>query len=181
MLGVPASPGMLGWSLLALGIVVSVAFAVMRRRRLARLPPPVAAAWLCVVSTCAFLPFIAHRFQQDLRVTTGLHGYDRAAAGPVQSYLPGYLVDDARGLMPVDSTFATAVSHKVPWEAARAAFGSLAMETLFPRVSVAVPARADYVLTWGIRPATLVKVSRTWLVRPGGGVYPAVYLGKVAA
>jgi hypothetical protein len=181
MLGVPGAPGVLGWFLLVLGLVVSAVVCMLLRRRLVNAPLPVAVAWVCVVSTCALLPFIAHRFDQDLRVTTGLHGYDRAEAGPVQAYLPGYLVDRARGLMPVDATFATAVSSAVPWEAARGAFPALAMETLFPRVSVKVPAQADYVLTWGIRPARVVKVTRTWVVRPRAGAFPAVYLARVAA
>jgi hypothetical protein len=180
VLGVPGSPGAFGWLLLVLGAGAGAAVLAAFRERLLRAPPPVAAANACLVVTCALVPFLAHRIEQDLQVTTGLHGYNRAAAGPVQSYLPGYLVDNTRRLIPLDATFSTVVSRSVPWPAARGAFPALAMETLFPRVSVANPARADYVVTWGIRPSKVVPVTRSWLARAQTDAYPAVYVGKVA-
>ena len=124
-------------------------------------------------------PYVAWRFGEDLRVTTRMHGYDDTAAGPVQAYLPGYLVDGAVRYIPQGATFATAVGSGIPWTAARAAFPSLALNTLFPRVSVADPRRADYVVTWGIQPGRVAPVSRVWVARPKVGAYDAVYVGKV--
>ena len=166
--------------LLGVGAVASVVVVVLFWGRLRRLELPVAAAWVCLVVTCCLAPFIARRFVQDLRVTTRLHGYDRAAAGPVQAYLPGYLIDNARTVIPAGATFATVVSDAVPWAPARAAFPSLVMQTLFPRVSVKDPKRAEFLVTWGIPPARVVPVSRSWRVRARAGAYPAVFVGRVA-
>ncbi len=175
MLGVPASPGVAGWSLLAAGGLAAVVALLVLRRRGA-----LDAARVCLVVTVAAVPYVGLRIGDDLRVTTRLHGYDAAAAGPVQAYLPGYLVDGARRLIPRDATYATAVGTQVPWSQARLAFPSLALQTLFPRISVADPRRADYVVSWGLRPGRVATVSRVWVVRPRRGPYPAVYVGKVA-
>jgi hypothetical protein len=139
-----------------------------------------AAGLFCLVLTCAALPYVARRFAEDLRVTTKLHGYDATAAGPVQAYLPGYLVEGARDHIPLGATFATAVGQRIPWPSARAAFPALAMNTLFPRLSVGDPRRADYVVTWGVRPGRLAPVARTWVARAAAGSYPAVFVGRVA-
>lgn len=178
MLGIPSSPGAVGLALLALGVVVAVlaSSVLVKRRSRGELEDQMAAA--CVVVTVAVLPFIAWRFVQDLRLTTRLHGYDAAAAGPVQAYLPGYLVDNARELIPVDATYATAVGPSVPYASARKAFPSLALNTLFPRRSVPV-ADADYLLTWGVAPSAVSSVTRTVVARPRVGNLPAVLVGKV--
>lgn len=178
MLGVPSSPGMVGFALLALGFVFAVvALAALVKRRAGRQLEDLAAT-ACLIATIGVLPFIAWRYVQDMRLTTRLHGYDAAAAGPVQAYLPGYLVDNARALIPLHATYATAVSQSVPYASARAAFPSLALITLFPRRSVPVR-NADYVLTWGVAPSDVALVTRTWLARPRVGPLPAVRVGKV--
>lgn len=177
--GVPASPGGVGWLLLGAGALAALAVCSALRSRLARLPAPVAASVVCLVVSCALVPFVARRFVQDMRVTTRLHGYDAAAAGPVQAYLPGYLVDGAKPLIPRGATFATVVAPGIRWAPARAAFPSLAMQTLFPRISVASTARADYVVTWGVLPGRVVPVSHSWVARRRAGAYLAVYVGKV--
>jgi len=179
VLGVPASLGAVGSALLVLAAVALAAALVLLRRRLAASPPPTAAAAVALALTAAALPYVGWRFVEDLRVTTRLDAYERASAGPIQAYLPGYLVDGARNVIPAGASFATAVSPAVPWEPARAAFPSLALQTLFPRRSVSDPRAADYVVTWGIEPARVAPVSRTWTVRPRAGEYPAVYVGRV--
>jgi hypothetical protein len=179
VLGVPASPGALGWALILVGLLAAVGALVVLRGRLRSATPVVAAAGICLVFTAGALPYVAWRFAEDLRVTYRLHGYDAAAAGPVQAYLPGYLADGARQYVPRGATFATAVGPHIPWSQARAAFPALVMQTLFPRVSVADPHRADYVVTWGIRPDQVASVSHVWLARPKAGAYDAVYVGKV--
>jgi hypothetical protein len=178
MLGVPGSPGTVGWALLLAGLLAAAASGYWRRRRLPR-EPIAAAAALSLFVTAAAAPYVAWRFVEDLRVTTKLDTYGATAAGPVQAYLPGYLVDGAPRRIPPHATFATVVSAAVPWQPAREAFSSLALQTLFPRVSVGDARSADYVVTWGIAPARVAPVSRTWVVRPRAGEYPAVYVGRV--
>jgi hypothetical protein len=179
LLGVPAAPGAAGWALLALGAIAFVGAVAVLRRLLATGPRPTAVASIALALTVAAAPYVAWRFVEDLRVTTKLDSYGATAAGPIQAYLPGYLVDGAQRRVPLGATFATAVSPAIPWQAARVAFPSLAMQTLFPRVSVAAPRVADYVVTWGIPPASVARVSRTWIVRPRAGQYAAVYVGRV--
>ena len=135
---------------------------------------------MCLAVTLGALPYLIWRFVEDLRVTTGLHGYAAESAGPIQAYLPGYLADGAQRLIPRDATYATVVGNIVPWPTARAAFPSLALKTLFPRRSVADPRAADYVLAWGISPARVAAVDRIWVVRPRAGQYPAVSVGRVS-
>jgi len=179
VLGVPGSPGASGWALLALGAFVAVAALIFLNRRLRREPPATAAGLICLVATVCAVPYVVWRIQEDLRLTTTLHGYSAEAAGPIQAYLPGYLVDGARRLIPRDATYATAVSSAVPWAPARAAFPSLALITLFPRRSVADPRQADYIVSWGIPPAQVAPVTRVWVAQARAGAYLAVYVARV--
>jgi hypothetical protein len=180
VLGVPASPGIVGWILLATGVLLTTIGFLLVRGRLQGAPVETVAGFLCLALTLSLLPYVSWRFVEDLRVTTGLDDYSAGAAGPIQAYLPGYLVERADEVIPPGATFATVVGAGIPWSAARAAFPSLALETLFPRRSVADPRSADYVLSWGIEPSRVAPVSRVWLVRPRAGAYPPVYVAKVA-
>lgn len=180
MLGVPSSPGVVGYLLLLLGALAAIVAIFALRRWLRATESMQTSAAIALIVCVAALPYVAWRFVEDLRVTTKLHGYDAAAAGPVQAYLPGYLVEGASRLIPRDATFATVVGPSIPWHAARLAFPALAMETLFPRVSVADPRHADYLVTWGMRPSAVAPVTQTWVARPRVGAYAAIYVGKVA-
>ncbi|HEY7398856.1 MAG TPA: hypothetical protein VH538_11180 [Gaiellaceae bacterium] len=179
MLGAPASPGVVGWALIAVGLVVGVAVLVRMRGVLGRQVPSVAAAIIALVVTAAATPYVVWRITEDVRYTTSLHGYDRAAAGPVQAYLPGYLVDGAARLIPRTASYATVVSPSVPWLPARTGFGPLTMESLFPRRSVANARDADYLVTWGVRPASVVSAARVWTLRKAFGQSPTIYVAKV--
>jgi hypothetical protein len=179
VLGAPASPGAVGWALIAVGFVLGVAVLVRYRGALRRHVPAGAAAIVALIAVAAAMPYVVWRIVEDLRYTTTLHGYDRAAAGPVQAYLPGYLVDGASRLIPPTATFATAVSPSVPWAPARGTFGTLAMESLFPRRSVANARDADYLVTWGVPPATVVHVERVWTLRKAFGQSPTVYVARI--
>jgi hypothetical protein len=179
MLGVPASPGLLGWLLLVLGVAVAAGAAATQARRLRAMDLVTLAATVSLIVTAGALPYVSWRFVTDLRVTTRLHGYDAEAAGPVQAYLPGYFLDSARGLIPARATYATAVGESVPWARARAAFPSLALQTLFPRRSVDDLRRADFLVSWGIPPNRIAPVSRVWVARRRAGLYPPVYVARL--
>ena len=178
MLGVPASPGALGWALIAIGLVLAVAAVVRFRGALRRQVPSVAAALVALIIVAAATPYIVWRIVEDLRYTTTLHGYDRAAAGPVQAFLPGYLLDGASRLIPPTATYATVVSPNVPWAPARNGFGPLAMQSLFPRRSVAEIRDADYVVAWGVQPRTVVPVRQVWTLRKAFGQSPTIYVAR---
>src|SRR5262249_37808084 len=160
VLGVPSSPGAAGYLLLAFGLVVAVGALVVLRDRLRAIPLVEAAALGCLVVTAGATPYLVWRVVEDLRYTTRLDAYSGAAAGPIQASLPGHLVGGAVPLVPRGATYATAVGANIPWSQARAAFPSLALQTLFPRRSVSDRRTADYVVTWGVRPAAVAPVTR---------------------
>lgn len=176
MLGVPGSPGAVGWALLLAGLLVAAALGYRLRTRLPREPIPAAAA-ISLLVTLGAAPFLAWRIVDDLRYTTALTVYDRSVAGPVQSYLQPYLLDRVPSLIPADDTYATAVGPAVRYDAARKAFPSLALQTLFPRRST-TPERAQWIVSWGIRPDAVAPVTDVVVARPASRLYPALYVGK---
>jgi hypothetical protein len=179
VLGVPASPGAVGWTLLAAGLAVAAVAAYAVRRRLPRDAPALAAS-LCLLLTTGAAPYLVWRIVEDLRYTVALGAYNRSVAGPVQAYLQPYLLDRVPSLIPRGATYAAAAGPGVPYPTARQAFPDLALQVLFPRRSVADPRRADYVVAWGVRPRSLAPLSSLWLARGRSGRYPPLYVGKVA-
>lgn len=177
MLGVPGSPGAVGWALLLAGLAAAAASGYLLRRRVSREPLSIAAAIAAAIVAGA-APFLAWRVVQDLRVTTGMTAYDRSVAGPVQAYLQPYLLDTVPRLIPPGATYATAVGSSVRFDAARKAFPSLALETLFPRRSVPV-SEADWIVSWGIRPSAVARVGRIVVARAANATYPALYVAQV--
>jgi hypothetical protein len=180
MLGVPGSPGAVGTALLVLGLALAaVGFLLARRRGLVpfELAGRVSAAMLAL--TLGVGPFVTWRIVEDLRVTTALDSYERRESGPIQAFLQPYLLDGVHELIPPGATYATAVSDAVPYEPARAAFPALALRELFPRRTVSDPARAEWIVAWGIDPRRLAPVEDVVVATKKSGVYPAVYVAKV--
>jgi hypothetical protein len=177
MLGVPGSPGAVGWALLLAGLLAAAASGYRLRARLPR-DPVAAAAALSLLITAGATPFLVWRIAEDLRVTTRMTPYDRSVAGPVQAYLQPYLLDRVPSLIPVGDTYATAVGDSVRYYAARKAFPALALQMLFPRVST-TPDRAQWIVSWGVRPSEVAPVSKVVVARPASGLYPALYVGQV--
>jgi len=170
MLGVPASHGALGWAAIFGGILLAALLGWLARDRVAR-DVAARAGLVCLLVSVAAVPYGIWRIGEDLRYTTQLHGYDREAAGPVQTFLPGYLLDNVPELIPRTATYATLVGNGVPWPAGRAAFPALALQKLFPRVSEPIDG-ADYVVAWGV-PARE-------LSRRAGGAHVVVARPQVA-
>lgn len=176
MYGVPAASAATSVFLFVFGTVLAAAVGFRAFRRYRGEERIVVAA---LVLSLIAVPWIAWRFAEDLSATTRLDAYTRANAGPIQSYLPGYLVDGAVAHVPPGATIAAVAGPRVQWAPARKAFPSLVFETLFPHRTVARPRDADYVITWGVKPQSLAPVSRVWVARPRVGEYLAVYVGKV--
>jgi hypothetical protein len=107
-----------------------------------------------------------------------MSAYDRSVAGPVQAYLQPYLLDPVRSIIPPHETYATVTGPGVPYATAQRAFPSLALQTLFPRVSK--PAReAQWIVAWGAAPASVARVGHVIVARRASGVYPAVLVARV--
>jgi hypothetical protein len=177
VLGVPSRPGAAGLAALALGLAVALALAWRFR---SRRPVERADLWAAValLAVVAAGPYLMWRVVSDLRVTTAMTPYDRSVAGPVQAYLQPYLLDSVVRIIPPGDTYATAVGDSVPYSQARSAFPSLALQRLYPRVST-VPARAAWIVAWGIDPRAVAPVGQVIVARRASGPYPAVRIARV--
>src|SRR5215216_5199329 len=159
MLGLPSRPGALGLALLALGLAAAIVFGARFLREHAR-TPLVLACSVCAAATLGSAPFFVWRLVEDVRYTTSLNRSDYDGAGPIQAFLQPYLLDTVPALIPRGDTYMTAVGAGVPYDAARKAFPSLALQTLFPRISVASARDADWVVAWGVDPRSVAPVRR---------------------
>lgn len=177
MLGLPSSPGALGYVLLLAGFVGAAALVVRLLRGSPR-PPVLVACAACAVATLGSGPFFVWRFVEDIRYTTGLNRSDYDGAGPIQAFLQPYLLDTVPALIPRGDTYFTAVGD-VPYDAARKAFPSLALQTLFPRISTDDARRADWIVAWGVDPRSVAPVRQVVVARARSGVYPAVFVARV--
>jgi hypothetical protein len=177
VLGVPTQPGAVGYGLIALALVIfGLELRSLRCRRHGGRVEHLTAITTAVV--IAIAPYLAWRVVEDLRVTTAMSPYDRSVSGPVQAYLQPYLLDPVRGIIPANATYATVVGPGVPYDAARRAFPSLTLETLFPRVSKPVPS-AQWIVAWGAAPDSVARVGRVIVARRASGVYPALLVARV--
>lgn len=177
MLGVPSASALVLAALFALGLAIVLAGWLLGGRRRPRTAPELAVA-VAAAAAVASLPYVGWRFVKDVRYTSSLDSYERAAAGPIQSYLPGYLVDGARTIVPPGATYATVVGRSVPYADARDAFGPLVLTTLFPRRSV--PVRdAQWIVAWGVSPASVAHVGKVVVVQRRLGALPPVFVAKV--
>ena len=179
MLGIPSQPGAVGYGLIALALVIfGLELRVLRRRRRRQGGRVEHLTAITTAVVIAIAPYLAWRVVEDLRVTTAMSSYDRSVSGPVQAYLQPYLLDPVRGIIPANATYATVVGAGIPYDDARRAFPSLTLETLFPRVSK--PARtAQWIVAWGVAPASVARVGRVIVARRASGVYPALLVARV--
>jgi hypothetical protein len=181
VLGLPASPGLAGAVLLVLGSLAGAAVGLLVLARQER-----ALGWagrlvaLAAAITVAAVPYTLWRISEDVRYTSGLNDDDRAGAGPIQTFLQPYLLDPAVPLIPEEARYFTAVAAGIRREA-RQGFRPLAMDVLFPRVSVERPEEAEWIVAWGVDPRTLgVAVSEVTRVREAQAGYPPVWVARVA-
>jgi hypothetical protein len=183
MLGLPSRPDAVGAAMLVLGVVLGVTAALVvwrgPLRGWERLPAATLAIALGV--TVAYVPFGAWRIVEDLRFTTGLNDEQVEGAGPIQTFIPPYVLDAVPALLPVGDTYVAVAGPRLPEEVARTAFPYLALTRLFPRTAVADPRRADWVIAWGRDPRSLgVPVEDVRVVWPGQANLPPVLLARVA-
>jgi hypothetical protein len=123
-------------------------------------------------------PYLVWRVVEDIRYTTRLDPYERQAAGPIQAFLPGYLVDGARTIVPPEDTYATVVGPTVPNAIARKAFPSLVLVSLFPRRS-ASRSDAQWIVAWGVPRQKLIRLGRVYVVHAALGPLPPVLAVRV--
>lgn len=180
MLGVPAASTATTAGLFLVGLIAVALCAFFLRRRFAAFCIDAKVAALATALSLIAAPWIAWRFVEDLSLTTGLDAYTRSNSGPIQAYLPGYLVDSARGEVGPRQTWHATSGPGVTNAIAARAFPSLVLVALFPRVSA--PAQsADYVLVLGGDPRRVAKVHNVRVVHAAiGNLLPAVKIGRAA-
>jgi hypothetical protein len=177
MLGVPAAGAATTALLFTAGILAAAVLAYLVRHRLRALDAAAGAVAAAFVLSLTAVPWIAWRFAEDLHTTTKLDPYERASMGPIQAYLPGYLVDGARARIPAGATWSAAVGPSKANPIARGAFASLVMITLFPRPSAALD-RADWIVAWGVDPSRVAPVTGVRVVHAQQGPLPPVVIGR---
>jgi hypothetical protein len=177
MLGVPAATATTLVLLFGGGVAAVAVLCVLLRGRLGRVDGVGRVVAAALLLSLTALPWIGWRFAEDVHTTTGLDSYERANMGPIQAYLPGYLVNGARARIPTGATWAAAVGPSRANPVARGAFPSLVMITLFPRSSASID-RADWVVAWGEEPSTVARVTDVHVVHPRQGPLPPVVVGR---
>ena len=89
------------------------------------------------------------------------------------------IFDNAAWRIPAGDTYYLASDPDLD-RATKAAFREWALGYLLPRIAVADPAKAGWILTLGVDPASVgPKVSRTWLMKESVNGLPPAYLGRV--
>jgi hypothetical protein len=177
MIGVPAASAATTALLFLVGIAAVVVGVFLLRRRAAGLTTEGRVVAAVLALSLVAVPWLAWRFAEDVSTTTGYDSYQRASAGPIQAYLPGYLVDGARSRIPAGATWSAAVGPGAGNAVARKAFPALVLTTLFPRVSA--PAQtASWLVAWGVDPRRVARVSRVEVAHPRQGTLPPVLVAK---
>ena len=182
MLGLPAEPGAVGLSLLALGVLLGGATALLCRPVIrARLsgPPPAGLVALVLVlvvgSTTAAAPFICWRIVEDIRYTSRLTATQAEQIGADTHLLNQEVFERLKAVIPPTAAYAV-VSPPTLDPRPRSQLNSWAGYTLLPRIRVDDPRRADWIIGWGVHPRDLAPRSRVvWTLRKRAGPPPRVY------
>ncbi len=182
MLGLPAEPGAVGLSLLALGVLLGGATALLCRpviRTRLSGPPPAGLVALVLVlmvgSTTAAAPFISWRIVEDIRYTSRLAAEQAEQIGADTRSLDQEVFERLRAVIPPTATYAV-VSPPTLEPGPRRELMSWAGYTLLPRIRVDDPRRADWIIGWGVHPRELALRTRVvWTLRKRDGPPPRVY------
>ena len=173
MEGLPQNPSALGAAAILLGLVLGAAFLLWARRH----ESPLATA-VATLALAAF-PYVTWRVAEDVRYTSHLDSWLANRYGVSVFRVHPAIFDNAETHMPANARYYLASSPRLD-ETRRNAFAQWAAGWMLPRIAVATPARAQYVLTLGVSPRSVgVPISRIWRVMPALQGTPAAYLGKV--
>jgi hypothetical protein len=181
--GLPQSPGPIGLTLLVIGLTLGALFAWrIRARTVSALEGATVVAWIVLSATAVTLgstPFVAWRIVEDIRYTSGIDPWLRPRYGVSVFKVHPEIFDNAKARIPAGDTYYLAPSKKVEYTS-RSAFRLWALGYLLPRVAVAEPDRAAWIVTLGRDPRSVgPPVSKVWLLKEPVNGLPAAYLGKV--
>ena len=189
MQGLPQGLGAAAAVLLALGLLLAVAYVLWARPRveaaLASAGP--AARPIALTITLALglglgaAPFLTWRVVEDVRYTSSLDPWIVERYGVSVFEVHPAAHERAAELIAEDETFAMRSDPSLE-RTMRAAFEQWALTRLLPRRAVADPDDAGWLLTLGVRPETIDdRVVQTWRLHPGGRGVPPSYVGRLRA
>jgi hypothetical protein len=183
--GLPQQPGAVGLAVLVLGLVVGAIYGLRFHRHVAgAFAGQRTVAWIVAVLVAVGIggaPFIAWRIVEDIRYTSAIDPWLMPRYGVSVFRVHPEIFDNAAARIPPGDTYYVASASGIDGTS-RAAFRQWALGYLLPRAAVADPARAQWILTLGLRPASVgPAIERTWLMKEPVSGLPAAYLGKVAS
>jgi len=183
--GLPQDPGAFGLGLLVIGLLVGVLYvAVVRRPLLASVGPSRGVGWIVIAVTataCGVVPFVAWRTIEDIRYTRAIDPWLSPRYGVSVLGVHPEIFDNAARLIPRRDRYYLAPSPAIGGTQ-QAAFREWSLGYLLPRVAVADPNDAGWILTLGVDPRKVgPPIQKTWLLKGPVNGLPAAYLGKVVA
>jgi hypothetical protein len=182
--GLPQHPGPLGLAFLLLGLLGGALYAWRIRGHVrSSVGGSVGVGWIVLVlvaTTVGAAPFIGWRIVEDIRYTSTIDPWLAPRYGVSVFRVHPEIFDNAAKRIPPGDTYFLAPSRRLD-RTTREAFRQWALANLLPRVAVADPDQAQWILTLGVDPAGLgPQISRTWRVKEAVSGLPPAYLGKVA-
>lgn len=173
MEGLPQNPSALGAAAILLGLVLGAAYFLRGRGR-----RPLISVVVATLTLTAF-PYVTWRVAEDIRYTSHLDSWLANRYGVSVFKVHPAIFDNAAAHMSPRARYYLASSPALD-TTRRDAFAQWAAGWLLPRVAVATPSAAQYVLTLGVSPRSLgVPITRVWRVMPALQGTPAAYLGEV--
>jgi hypothetical protein len=137
-----------------------------------------AIAGALVVSSLAVAPVTAWAVISDLQAADKLTAREAERIGPEEAGVDTAVIDGVAQLVPENASYALVFGDRVDPDRALV-FRLWALSALLPRVAVADPESADWIVGWGVSPRDLgVTVGRVRALRPRGRSDPPVYIGE---
>jgi hypothetical protein len=181
--GLPQQPGPIGLAFLIAGLLAGAIYAWRIRLRVSS---SVGGSWsvggivlILTVTTVGVAPFVGWRIVEDIRYTSGIDPWLAPRYGVSVFRVHPEIFDNAARHIPSGDTYFLAPSPRLD-RTTQGAFRQWALGYLLPRMAVADPDQAHWILTLGVDPASVgPQISRTWMVKEAVSGLPPAYLGKV--
>ena len=184
VIALPSAPGTFGTALIVLGLILGAVVAAVAWRRLRVLLAPTGGATsgvaavlaAALASSVGLAPFIAWRIVQDVRYTTMIPRPTVERIAAFENNLSGDAFDRIASVLPRDATYYVKVADPTKQN-----FEFWARSVFLPRIAVADPQEAEWLVLQGIDPLTLgVRIASVKAIPTSYKDDPPVYVARVA-